>query len=39
MQPVTALQTEYSLMSRGIEDEILPAARALGILSPGRSRA
>ena len=31
MQPVTALQTEYSLMSRGIEDEILPAARALGI--------
>ena len=31
LQPVAALQIEYSLMSRGIEREILPAARALGI--------
>ncbi len=31
LQPIAALQTEYSLMSRGIESEILPAARALGI--------
>jgi aryl-alcohol dehydrogenase-like predicted oxidoreductase len=29
--PVTALQIEYSLMSRGIETEILPAVRELGI--------
>ncbi len=29
--PVTALQIEYSLMSRGIEDTILPAVRELGI--------
>jgi aryl-alcohol dehydrogenase-like predicted oxidoreductase len=29
--PVTALQIEYSLMSRGIEAEILPAVRELGI--------
>jgi aryl-alcohol dehydrogenase-like predicted oxidoreductase len=29
--PVTALQIEYSLMSRGIEDAILPAVRELGI--------
>ncbi len=29
--PVTALQIEYSLMSRGIEKKILPAARELGI--------
>jgi aryl-alcohol dehydrogenase-like predicted oxidoreductase len=28
---VTGLQIEYSLMSRGIETEILPAARELGI--------
>ncbi len=28
---VAALQIEYSLMSRGIEDAILPAARELGI--------
>lgn len=31
MQPIAALQIEYSIMSRAIEDEILPAARALGI--------
>jgi aryl-alcohol dehydrogenase-like predicted oxidoreductase len=31
VHPVTALQIEYSLMSRGIEAEILPAARELGI--------
>jgi len=29
--PVTALQIEYSLMSRGIETKILPAVRELGI--------
>ena len=29
--PVTALQIEYSLMSRGIEKNILPAVRELGI--------
>jgi aryl-alcohol dehydrogenase-like predicted oxidoreductase len=29
--PVTALQIEYSLMSRGIEAKILPAVRELGI--------
>jgi aryl-alcohol dehydrogenase-like predicted oxidoreductase len=29
--PVTALQIEYSLMSRGIEKKILPAVRELGI--------
>ncbi|MBQ0830683.1 aldo/keto reductase [Streptomyces tagetis] len=29
--PVSDLQIEYSLVSRGIEDEILPAARELGI--------
>jgi aryl-alcohol dehydrogenase-like predicted oxidoreductase len=29
--PVTALQIEYSLMSRGIEAEILPVVRELGI--------
>jgi len=29
--PVTALQIEYSLMSRGIEDTILPTVRELGI--------
>ena len=29
--PVTALQIEYSLMSRGIEDRILPTVRELGI--------
>jgi aryl-alcohol dehydrogenase-like predicted oxidoreductase len=29
--PVTALQIEYSLMSRGIEEKILPTVRELGI--------
>jgi aryl-alcohol dehydrogenase-like predicted oxidoreductase len=29
--PIAALQIEYSLMSRGIEDDILPTARELGI--------
>jgi aryl-alcohol dehydrogenase-like predicted oxidoreductase len=29
--PVTALQIEYSLMSRGIEDSLLPVVRDLGI--------
>ncbi|MDG4860923.1 aldo/keto reductase [Streptomyces sp. T-3] len=29
--PVSDLQIEYSLISRGIEDEILPTARELGI--------
>lgn len=29
--PVSALQTEYSLWSRDVEDEILPACRELGI--------
>jgi aryl-alcohol dehydrogenase-like predicted oxidoreductase len=31
VHPVTDLQIEYSLLSRGIEAEILPAARELGI--------
>jgi aryl-alcohol dehydrogenase-like predicted oxidoreductase len=31
VHPVTALQIEYSLMSRGIEAQILPAVRGLGI--------
>ena len=31
VHPVTAVQTEYSLWSRGVEAEILPACRALGI--------
>ena len=31
VHPVTALQIEYSLMSRGIEAEIRPAVRELGI--------
>src|SRR4030095_11404926 len=29
--PVSSLQTEYSLISRGIEKEILPTCRELGI--------
>jgi aryl-alcohol dehydrogenase-like predicted oxidoreductase len=29
--PISALQTEYSLWSREVEDEILPTARELGI--------
>src|SRR3984885_15148099 len=31
VHPVTALQIEYSLMSRGIETQILPTVRELGI--------
>jgi aryl-alcohol dehydrogenase-like predicted oxidoreductase len=31
VHPISALQTEYSLWSRDVEDEILPACRALGI--------
>ena len=31
MQPVAALQSEYSLLWRGPEDEILPACEDLGI--------
>jgi len=31
VHPITGLQLEYSLMSRGIERELLPAARSLGI--------
>jgi aryl-alcohol dehydrogenase-like predicted oxidoreductase len=31
VQPVSALQTEYSLWTRDVEDEILPVLRELGI--------
>jgi aryl-alcohol dehydrogenase-like predicted oxidoreductase len=31
VHPITAVQLEYSLMSRGIEAEILPVVRTLGI--------
>lgn len=31
VHPISDLQIEYSVLSRGIEPEILPAARALGI--------
>jgi aryl-alcohol dehydrogenase-like predicted oxidoreductase len=31
VHPLTALQTEYSLWSRDVEDEILPTVRELGI--------
>ena len=31
MQPVAALQSEYSLWTRGVEAEILPTLRELGI--------
>jgi aryl-alcohol dehydrogenase-like predicted oxidoreductase len=31
VHPVSDLQIEYSLISRGIEDEILPTARELGV--------
>ena len=31
VHPITAVQTEYSLFSRDVEDEILPACRELGI--------
>jgi aryl-alcohol dehydrogenase-like predicted oxidoreductase len=32
VHPIAALQSEWSLFSRGIEREILPTARALGVL-------
>lgn len=31
VHPITALQSEYSLWERGVEDEILPACKELGI--------
>jgi aryl-alcohol dehydrogenase-like predicted oxidoreductase len=31
VHPITALQTEYSLWARDVEEEILPACRSLGI--------
>jgi aryl-alcohol dehydrogenase-like predicted oxidoreductase len=31
VHPITALQTEYSIWSRDVEDEILPVCRELGI--------
>ena len=31
MHPITALQSEYSLFTRDLEDEILPTLRELGI--------
>ncbi|MGG6547260.1 UNVERIFIED_CONTAM: aldo/keto reductase, partial [Prevotella sp. 15_C9] len=31
VHPIADLQIEYSLISRGIEDDILPTCRALGI--------
>lgn len=31
VQPVSVLQTEYSLFERGVEAEVLPAARELGV--------
>ncbi|MFC4008422.1 aldo/keto reductase [Nonomuraea purpurea] len=31
IHPITALQTEYSLWTRHVEDEILPTCRSLGI--------
>lgn len=31
VHPIAALQTEYSLWSRGVEAEVLPVCRALGI--------
>lgn len=31
VHPITALQSEYSLWERGVEDEILPACEELGI--------
>ncbi len=31
VHPITALQTEYSLWTRDCEDEVLPAARELGV--------
>ena len=42
VHPITALQTEYSLWTRDVEDEILPTVRELGIgfvrLQPARAR-
>jgi aryl-alcohol dehydrogenase-like predicted oxidoreductase len=42
VHPITALQTEYSLWSRDVEEEILPTCRELGIgfvcLQPVRPR-
>ncbi|RSZ58841.1 aldo/keto reductase [Massilia atriviolacea] len=31
VHPIAALQSEYSLWSRDVEDEVLPACRALGV--------
>ncbi|WP_410596818.1 aldo/keto reductase [Amycolatopsis sp. lyj-23] len=31
VHPITALQSEYSLLSRHLEDEILPTAKGLGV--------
>ncbi len=31
MHPVAAVQTEYSLWTREVEDEVLPASRELGV--------
>jgi aryl-alcohol dehydrogenase-like predicted oxidoreductase len=31
VHPVTALQSEWSLFTRGLEDELVPAARELGV--------
>ena len=31
VHPITAVETEYSLWSRDVEDEILPTCRELGI--------
>ena len=31
VHPISAVQTEYSLWSRDVEDDVLPAARVLGI--------
>ncbi|MDO5632334.1 MAG: aldo/keto reductase [Paracoccus sp. (in: a-proteobacteria)] len=31
VHPVTAVQTEYSLWSRGVQDEVLPTCRELGV--------
>jgi aryl-alcohol dehydrogenase-like predicted oxidoreductase len=31
VHPIADLQIEYSLISRGVEDSILPACRALGV--------
>ena len=31
MHPIAALQSEWSLFTRGLEAEIVPAARELGV--------